>query len=49
MVEYQISKLEILTLAITMMQNEFLIVLCHLLTNRAGSLLRSMYSCHESR
>ena len=42
-----ISKLEIFALAIPMMQYEFLVILDHLLTNRANSILHSVYFCHE--
>ena len=31
-----------------MMQYEFLVILDHLLTNRANSILHSVYFCHES-
>ena len=48
MVKNQIGELEIPALAIPMVQYEFLIVLRHLLTNRADSILHSVYSCHES-
>ncbi len=47
-VKDQIGKLEILVLAVPVMQYTFLIILDHLLTNRADSILHSVYSCHES-